>query len=39
VRAAGVTRTSSEEQLRRMIKDAGFRPIKRDTLYRSYFLN
>jgi len=39
VRAAGVTRTSSEEQLRRMIKDAGFRPVKRDTLYRSYFLN
>ena len=39
VRAAGVTRTSTEEQLRRMIKDAGFRPIKRDTLYRNYFLN
>ncbi|HMD86621.1 MAG TPA: cyclic dehypoxanthinyl futalosine synthase [Terriglobia bacterium] len=39
VRAAGVTRTSSEDQLRRMIKDAGFRPIKRDTLYRNYFLN
>ncbi len=39
VRAAGVTRTSSEEQLRRLIRDAGFRPVKRDTLYRSYFLN
>jgi cyclic dehypoxanthinyl futalosine synthase len=39
VRAAGVTRTSSEDQLRRMIADAGFRPIKRDTLYRNYFLN
>ena len=39
VRAAGVTRTSSEEQLRRMIADAGFRPVKRDTLYRTYFLN
>jgi len=39
VRAAGVTRTSCEGQLRRMIQDAGFRPIKRDTLYRSYFLN
>jgi len=39
VRAAGVTRTSSEEQLRRLIADAGFRPIKRDTLYRAYFLN
>jgi cyclic dehypoxanthinyl futalosine synthase len=39
VRAAGVTRTSSEEQLRRMIEEAGFRPVKRDTLYRTYFLN
>ncbi|MBZ5515426.1 MAG: dehypoxanthine futalosine cyclase [Acidobacteriia bacterium] len=39
VRAAGVTRTSNEEQLRRLIADAGFRPIKRDTLYRAYFLN
>ena len=39
VRAAGVTRTSSEEQLRRLIADAGFRPVKRDTLYRTYFLN
>ena len=39
VRATGVTRTSSEDQLRRMIEDAGFRPIKRDTLYRNYFLN
>ena len=39
VRAAGVTRTSSEEQLRRLIAEAGFRPVKRDTLYRAYFLN
>lgn len=39
VRAAGVTNTSTEEQLRRLIADAGFRPIKRDTLYRTYFLN
>jgi cyclic dehypoxanthinyl futalosine synthase len=39
VRSAGVTRTSSEAQLRRLIADAGFRPIKRDTLYRVYFLN
>jgi cyclic dehypoxanthinyl futalosine synthase len=39
VRAAGVTRTSNEEQLRRLIADAGFRPVKRDTLYRMYFLN
>jgi len=39
VRAAGVTRTSTEEELRRIISDAGFRPVKRDTLYRTYFLN
>ncbi len=39
VRAAGVTRTSSEEQLRRLIEEAGFRPVKRDTLYRTYFLD
>jgi cyclic dehypoxanthinyl futalosine synthase len=39
VRAAGVTRTSSEEQLRRLIEEAGFRPVKRDTLYRTYFPN
>jgi cyclic dehypoxanthinyl futalosine synthase len=39
VSAAGCGRTSSEEKLRRMIRDAGFRPIKRDTLYRNYFLN
>jgi cyclic dehypoxanthinyl futalosine synthase len=39
VSAAGCGRTSSEEKLRRMIREAGFRPIKRDTLYRNYFLN
>ena len=39
VRAADVTRASSEEQLRRLIEEAGFRPVKRDTLYRTYFLN
>jgi cyclic dehypoxanthinyl futalosine synthase len=39
VRAAGVARTSSEEQLCRLIAGAGFRPVKRDTLYRTYFLN
>jgi len=39
VSAAGCGRTSSEEHLRKMIIDAGFRPIKRDTLYRNYFLN
>jgi 2-iminoacetate synthase ThiH len=25
--------------LRRIIRDAGFRPAQRDTLYRQYFLN
>jgi cyclic dehypoxanthinyl futalosine synthase len=39
VRAAGCKNTSNEETLRRMISDAGFRPFKRDTLYRTYFLN
>jgi cyclic dehypoxanthinyl futalosine synthase len=39
VRAAGCRNTSTEEDLRRLIADAGFRPIKRDTLYRTYFLN
>jgi len=39
VSAAGCRNTASEDELRRMIADAGFRPIKRDTLYRTYFLN
>jgi cyclic dehypoxanthinyl futalosine synthase len=39
VRAAGVRHTSTEATLRRLITDAGFRPVKRDTLYRTYFLN
>src|ERR1700747_796013 len=39
VRAAGVTNCTTEEELRRMIRDAGFRPAQRDTLYRTYFLN
>ena len=29
----------TEEDLRRVIRDAGFRPVQRDTLYRTYFLN
>src|SRR5438046_480064 len=37
--AAGCHNTSTEDQLRAMIRDAGFRPIKRDTLYRKYFLH
>jgi cyclic dehypoxanthinyl futalosine synthase len=39
VSAAGCIRTSSEQRLRQLIEDAGFRPIKRDTLYGNYFLN
>ena len=39
VRAAGVSRTASEGDLRRIIRDAGFRPVKRDTLYRTYFMD
>lgn len=39
VRAAGTTNCTTEEELRRIIRDAGFRPIQRDTLYRTYFFN
>jgi len=39
VRAAGVTNRTTEEELRRIIRDAGFRPVQRDTLYKTYFLN
>ncbi len=39
VSAAGCHNTSTEEDLRRLIVDAGFRPIKRDTLYRTYYVN
>jgi len=39
VSAAGCHNTSTEEDLRQLISDAGFRPIKRDTLYRTYYLN
>ncbi len=38
VAAAGCTNRTNEAELRRIISDAGFRPIKRDTLYRTYFL-
>ncbi|HEX3968875.1 MAG TPA: radical SAM protein [Edaphobacter sp.] len=31
--------SATEEQLRQIIRDAGFRPVQRDTLYRSMFLN
>jgi cyclic dehypoxanthinyl futalosine synthase len=39
VSAAGARNHASEEDLRRMIRDAGFVPKQRDTLYRTYFLN
>jgi cyclic dehypoxanthinyl futalosine synthase len=39
VSAAGVHHRASEEQLRRIIRDAGFLPRQRDTLYRTYFLS
>ena len=39
VRSAGVTNHTTEEELRHIIRDAGFRPAQRDTLYRQYFLN
>jgi cyclic dehypoxanthinyl futalosine synthase len=39
VRATGCLNRTNEAELRRLIRDAGFRPIKRDTLYRVYFLN
>ena len=39
VKAAGTTNCTTEEELRRIIRDAGFTPVQRDTLYRTYFLN
>src|SRR6202050_3142254 len=39
VSAAGAHHQASEEELRRIIRDAGFIPKQRDTLYRTYFLN
>ncbi len=39
VSAAGAHHRASEEELRRIIRDAGFIPRQRDTLYRTYFLN
>lgn len=39
VSAAGCHNQSSEDELRRLIAGAGFRPVKRDTLYRVYYLN
>ena len=39
VRQAGASHAAAEEDLRRMIRDAGFVPKQRDTLYRTLFLN
>ena len=39
VSAAGTHHRASEEELRRLIRDAGFVPKQRDSLYRTYFLN
>jgi cyclic dehypoxanthinyl futalosine synthase len=36
--AAGAN-AATEEQVRQVIRDAGFRPVMRDTLYRTMFLN
>src|SRR5262249_54171967 len=39
VRSARVSTSPTEEWLRHIIRDAGFRPVQRDTLYRTYLLN
>ena len=39
VKAAGTANSTTEEELRRIIRDAGFKPVQRDTLYRTMFLN
>jgi cyclic dehypoxanthinyl futalosine synthase len=39
VSQAGARNHASEEDLRRIIRGAGFIPKQRDTLYRTYFLN
>jgi cyclic dehypoxanthinyl futalosine synthase len=39
VSAAGAHHRSTEEELRRIIRDAGFVPKQRDTLYRTLYLN
>ncbi len=39
VSQAGARHHATEEDLRAMIRDAGFVPRQRDTLYRTYFLN
>jgi cyclic dehypoxanthinyl futalosine synthase len=39
VKAAGTSNCTTEEELRYIIRNAGFRPAQRDTLYRKFFLN
>jgi cyclic dehypoxanthinyl futalosine synthase len=39
VSAAGAHNRATEEELRRLIRGAGFIPKQRDSLYRTYFLN
>jgi cyclic dehypoxanthinyl futalosine synthase len=39
VSAAGTHHQATEEELRRIIRNAGFVPRQRDTLYRTYYLN
>jgi cyclic dehypoxanthinyl futalosine synthase len=39
VLAAQGANATTEEQLRHVIRDAGFKPVQRDTLYRTMFLN
>jgi cyclic dehypoxanthinyl futalosine synthase len=39
VKAAGTSNCTTEEELRRIIRDAGFKPVQRDTLYRTIFLS
>jgi cyclic dehypoxanthinyl futalosine synthase len=36
--AAGVRNRTNEGELRRIIADAGYTPVQRDTLYRCYYL-
>ena len=39
VKAAGTSNHTTEEELRQIIRGAGFRPVQRDTLYTTFFLN
>src|SRR5271155_3913506 len=39
VKAAGTSNCTTEEELRHVIRGAGFRPVQRDTLYTTFFLN